>query len=233
MSSNVGRAADTVVQALARRIRSGGLADGDPLPPERDLMEEFGTSRTVVREAVRQLSTQGIVEAKPRHRPVVRRAGFEAALDAASAVVSHLLDQPGGVKNLFDTRIMVEAALVRQAATDALKEDIAALRTALEANAAVVGDSELFYQTDMRFHGVLYQIPKNPVLPAIHRAYTSWLAPQWSQMPRLPARNEQNLAAHRAIFDAILMRDADAAEATLRAHLNDAWDQVRQTFTDL
>lgn len=233
MSSNVGRAADTVVQALARRIRSGGLADGEPLPPERDLMEEFGTSRTVVREAVRQLSTQGIVEAKPRHRPVVRRAGFEAALDAASAVVSHLLDQPGGVKNLFDTRIMVEAALVRQAATDARKEDVAALRAALEANAAVVDDSELLYQTDMRFHGVLYQIPQNPVLPAIHRAYTTWLAPQWSQMPRLPERNEQNLAAHWAIFDAILMRDPDAAEAALRAHLSDAWDQVRQTFTDL
>ena len=233
MGTQIGRAADTVAQKLAQRIRTGGLADGQALPSERDLMEEFGTSRTVVREAVRQLSAQGIIEAKPRHRPVVRRAGFEAALDAASAVVSHLLEQPEGVKNLFDTRTMVEAALVRQAATDARKQDIAALRHALDANAAVVENSELFYQTDMRFHGVLYQIPNNPVLPAIHRAYTTWLAPQWSQMPRLPERNKKNLAAHNAIFEAILMRDPDAAEAALRAHLSDAWDQVRLTFTDL
>lgn len=233
MNSGTGRAADHVVRALEQRIRSGGLASGEALPPERDLMEEFGTSRTVVREAVRQLSTQGIVEAKPRHRPVVRRAGFEAALDAAGTVVSHLLEQQGSVKNLFDTRIMVEASLARQAATDARKDHIADLSAALEANAAAVQDSELFYQTDMEFHKVLYQIPNNPVLPAIHRAYTTWLAPQWSQMPRLPARNQENLAAHKAIFEAILMRDPDAAEAALRAHLNDAWIQVHQTFTDL
>ncbi|WP_323772431.1 FadR/GntR family transcriptional regulator [Antarctobacter sp.] len=228
-----GRAADHVVLSIAERIRTGVLPDGQPLPPERDLMEEYGISRTVVREAVRTLSSRGLIEALPRHRPVVRKPGFDAAIDAVGSIVSHLLLEPGGVKNLFDTRIMVEAGLARQAAQQATKDDIAALKSALDANAAAIPDSEEFYRTDNAFHGVLYQIPQNPVLPAIHRAYTTWLAPQWSQMPRLPERNQMNYDAHKAIFDAILMRDPDAAEASLRDHLTKAWAQVRATFGDV
>ena len=228
-----GRAADTVVRAITGQIRSGELADGDLLPAERDLMSAFGISRTVAREAVSRLSSQGLIAAKPRHRPVVRKAGFEAAFDAAGSIVTNLLAQSGGVQNLFETRILIETSLVRSAAISADKRDIADLKDALAANGAAISDNNLFFQTDERFHEILYLIPRNPVYPAIHRAYTTWLAPQWRQMPRLPDRNRINFASHSAILDAILSRDPDAAEATLRSHLADAWDQVRLTFGDI
>jgi len=228
-----GRAADLVVQHLAQKIQSGEFQDGQPLPAERHLMEEFGISRTVVREAVVALSNQGLVDARPRHRPVVRKPGYEAAFSAVESIVSHLLHQPDGVKNLFDTRTMLEISLVRQAATQANKQDLADLKHALDLNGAAVEDSELFYQTDVAFHQVLYCIPRNPVLPALHKAYSTWLAPHWSRMPPLPDRNRINHQAHQAVFDAILMRDPDAAEAALRSHLAQAWAQVQQTFGDI
>lgn len=228
-----GRAADVVVQAIEDRIHAGELVDGHPLPPERDLMEEFGVSRTVAREAVRLLSSRGLVEARPRFRPVVRHPGFDTAVDALGGIVTHLLSQNDGVKNLFDSRLMIEISLVRQAATSATKADMSALKQALEKNQAAIDDSDLFYQTDKAFHEILYQIPHNPVLPAIHRAYSTWLAPQWSQMPRLPERNQANFLAHSAIFEAILMRDPDAAEAAMRSHLDAAWKQVSETFGDI
>ncbi|SIN83535.1 FCD domain-containing protein [Vannielia litorea] len=227
-----GRAADTVVRSLSEKIQSGEYSDGTPLPPERLLMEEFGISRTVVREAVQSLSKQGLLEARPRHRPIVRKPGYDAAISAMESVVHHLLNNSGGVKNLFDTRILVEGALVRQAAQQARKDDIAALKAALEANQVAIDDSEEFYRTDRAFHALLYEIPRNPVLPALHKAYVTWLAPQWSRMPRLPERNRANFEAHERIFDAILMRDPDAAETALRTHLEEAWDQVCQTFGD-
>ena len=230
---NKGRAADMVVKVLAQRIQSGELEDGQPLPPERDMMEEFGISRTVVREALVALSNKGLVEARPRHRPLVRKPGYDSAFSAIESIVTYLLGQRGGVRNLFDTRILLEAALVRQAAKTADKQDIAALKRALEANQASIEDSETFYQTDMGFHRILYEISRNPVLPAVNRAYTTWLAPHWLQMPRLPDRNQANFEAHRQIFDAILMRDPDAAEDALKRHLENAWDQVRQTFGEL
>lgn len=226
----IGRAADDLFQVFAADIQAGRLPAGSPLPPEREIVDQYGVSRTVVRETIQALANRGLVEARPRHRPVVRKPGYETAVDTLGSVVSHLLNQPGGVRNMFDTRIMIEASLVRQAATTAVKQDIAALKEALSANKAAIDDSEEFYRTDMAFHKVLFAIPGNPVLPAIHKAYVTWLSPHWSRMPRLPERNLENVAAHAAIFEAILMRDADAAENALRAHLDDAWTQVEQTF---
>jgi len=114
---------------------------------------------------------------------------------------------------------MVETALVRQAALHAEKDDVAALKQALEENRAAIDDSEHFWRTDMDFHGVLYRITGNPVLPAIHKAYTTWLSPYWEK-PRPPEANQTNYQAHKAIFEAILMRDPDAAEERLRSHLS-------------
>ncbi len=227
------RAADAVVEELEARIFSGELADGQPLPAERVLIEEFEVSRTMAREAIRMLAGKGLVEAKPRFRPVVRRATYETALGVLGGVVHHLLEQKGGVKHLFDARIFIESALVRCAAEEATKDDIANLRTALERNSDAIMESDFFYETDMAFHSVLYTIPGNPIFPALHKSYTAWLADHWKEMPRLPERNRRNYAAHAAILDGILNRDPDAAESALRRHLADAWEQVRGTFKAL
>lgn len=224
------RAADDLVAAFEDKIILGELKDGEPLPAEREIVHEFGVSRTVVREALGTLSNRGLVEARPGFRPIVRRPSYDAVLHAVDSQVRRLLVTPDGIGNLFDIRILLEAALVREAATKADRATLANLKTALDANHAAIGDSEAFYETDVAFHRAFYRIDDNPVLPSIHRACTSWLSPQWTQMPRSPERNQANHEAHKAIFEAILMRDPDAAETALRDHLESAWQQVRSTF---
>jgi DNA-binding FadR family transcriptional regulator len=225
-----GRAADAVAREIEARIVSGALPVGAHLPPERDLIDTYGVSRTVAREAVAMLASRGLVESRPRHRPVVRRPGPEAALAAAGGVVGHLLRDGAGVKNLYDIRVLLEGTLVRHAALKARKDDISALARALAANEAAIPDSERFYATDVAFHAVLYDIPRNPILPAVHTAFTAWLAEHWLRMPRSPERNRVNYLRHRDIFAAIQDRDPDAAEAALTSHLNAAWEYVRGTF---
>ena len=224
------RAADNLVSIYERQIIDGTLAVGKPLPPEREIMQSFGVSRTVVREAVQTLSTKGLVEARPRFRPVVRTPGYDAAIEAVGSVVNRLLTVPGGVRNLFELRIMMEAALVRDAALHADKNHVARMKQALADNEEAISDSQRFFETDVAFHRVLYEVPDNPVLPQIHQAYTDWLSSHWTRMPRDPERNHINYRAHSRIFKAILFRDPDAAELALRDHLDDAWNQVRQTF---
>lgn len=233
LKPNSERASDSLVRQIEARIAAGDLADGAPLPPERDLINTYRVSRTVVREAVAALASRGLVESRPRFRPVVRRPGYDAALAAADGVVGHLLAQAGGVKNLYDTRIFLEASLVRQAAKQARKDDIEALKRALDANEAAISDSAAFYRTDVEFHAVLYDIPQNPVFPALHKAFTAWLAPHWVKMPRSPERNRVNFHRHSDIYNAIRDRDPDAAEAALNAHLSAAWEYVRGTFESI
>lgn len=226
------RAAASVIQAIKQQIISGGLADGAHLPSERVLMETYGVSRTVVREAVTTLASHGLLEAKPRFRPVVRRPGYEAALRAIEGVVGHLLQDADGIKNLFGSRIFMETALVRHAALHAKRADIELLSRALEANEAAIGFTDRFYATDIAFHGVLYGIPKNPVFPVLHSAYVAWLSPHWQTMPSLPDRNRTNYLRHREIYAAIVNRDPEAAEEAMQAHLIAAWEFVRGTFAD-
>ena len=227
------RAADDLFQVFADMINTGELLEGETLPSEREIVSTYGVSRTVVRETILALANKGLVKARPRYRPVVRKPSYETALETVDNVVHRLLNQQGGVKNLFDTRILVEVALVRHAAIEAQKDDISDLKNALQSNESAIEDSDKFYETDIAFHQVLYKIPRNPVLPVVHKAYTTWLAPHWSIMPRLPDRNLKNFKAHKNVFDSILLRDPDAAELALRQHLEDAWDQVRQTFGDI
>jgi DNA-binding FadR family transcriptional regulator len=226
------RAADALVSALEGMIASGALSDGNYLPPERELITRYKVSRTVVREAIAQLASRGLVDARPRFRPVVRRPGVDAALSAVGGIVGHLLSERDGIKNLYDTRVFLEAALTRHAALHARKDDIAGLHTALRANEAATSDSAAFYATDTAFHAVLYEIPHNPVFPAIHRAFTSWLSPHWDKMPRSPERNRVNYLSHREVYLAIAERDAEAAERALQSHLSAAWEYVRGTFAD-
>ncbi len=231
LSGSQSRAADDLFREFESMIKSGALTEGETLPPEREITEKFGVSRTVVREAILALSNKGLVEAKPRFRPVVRKPSFDTAFDTVGNVASRLLEDPQGVKNLFDTRIMLEVYLARQAAVDAGREDIQVLKTALEKNGEAINNMDLFFETDIQFHRVLYEIAGNPILPSIHKAYITWLQPNWVKMPRSPERNTLNFESHTAIYEAIIMRDPDAAEAAMRKHLADAWDQISKILS--
>ena len=224
------RAADDLFRNFEEMIITGVLKEGDALPPEREIVETYKVSRTVVREAILALSNKGLVEARPRFRPIVRKPSFDAAFSTIESVVGHFLTQPQGIRHLFDTRILIEASLVRHAANHATTEDLKALKQALEANYGAIGQSADFYETDTKFHEVLFDIAQNPVLLSVYKAYKLWLSPYWSKMQELTDRNQLNYNAHKAIYEAILMRDPDEAEKALRTHLNDAWNQVKKTF---
>ncbi|WP_376092915.1 FCD domain-containing protein [Roseomonas sp. CCTCC AB2023176] len=225
-----GRRADGVADDLARRIGAGELAEGARLPPERDLMRRFGVGRAAVREALHALAARGLIVARPGHRPVVQRPGYEAALTTLGSLVSHLMEDGRGVLDLFETRVLLEAALVRHAALHARRDDVEALEAALAGNHAAIGDPERFYATDAIFHAELYRIPGNPIYPAVHRAYVEWLQLHWQRLPRGADIDRLNHAGHAAILHAILRRDPDAAELALRRHLATALEFLRATF---
>lgn len=229
-SAKKGRISDYLVDQLEARILSNNIKDGETLPAERELMNQYNVSRTVVREAIATLSSKGLIVTKPRFRPVARKPNIDSALDSINGIVSHLLSQSEGVKNLFDTRLMLEAMLVREAAIHADKDDIKALRIALKANYLAINDSDEFFTTDVLFHSILYSIPNNPIFPSIQKAFVNWLSDHWKKMGILAQRNELNYYAHKKIFEAILDRDPDEAEKALREHLTTGWKDIEKTF---
>lgn len=224
------RASDDLVAEIEVRIASGQFENNRPLPAERDLMDMFGASRTVVREAISTLANRGLLESKPRFRPVVKKPDYGTVLTATGKIIEHLLSEPGGVSDLYKSREFIERSLARHAALHANKDDIAELKAALAANYEAIDDTPRFFKTDMAFHGVLYNIIRNPIFPAIHEGYLSWLSPSWGKMNRAPDHNLINYQAHKKIYDAILERDPVQAEDAMSEHLAVAWEVVKDTL---
>lgn len=224
-------AAQRVRTRLGAMIRSGELEAGAWLPTERQLMLDFRVGRSVIREAITELASQGLLKIRPRCRPVVSRPDVVSALGALGQSVNHLtLGNETAVKTLFETRVFMEVGLARWAARHARREDIAELRAALKANQDAIGLPGDFERSDADFHHLLYRIPRNEIYPAVHRAYVEWLFDHWRAIEATPELDALYHAGHAAILTAIVERDPDAAEAAVRQHLKLAWEKVRITF---
>lgn len=219
-----------VIGKLEKLILSGEISPGEKLPSERTLMKHFDVGRNVIREAIAALSRNGLLLTRPRYRPVVAYAGQQTAIDTLEGFVRHFIDQERGYEHLFKSRAFFEAALCRHAALHARKDDIGRLREALADNKTAISDSEAFYKTDVLYHRIFYEIPKNPVFPTLHTAYVSWLWQHWKKMEREQELNRLVYSGHEAIFNAIVDRDPDEAEQALHNHLKIAWEHVKSTF---
>lgn len=128
------RSADAIRQDIEQAIVSGELDRGKPLPTERALIEQYGTSRTVIREVITTLAAKGFLKCRHSHRPIVCPPDASAAMRAAGSVIKYLLANSNGVHDLFEVRVLFERMLVRDAAIKADKHDIQTLKGALDAN---------------------------------------------------------------------------------------------------
>jgi len=224
------RASDELIAFFEAQIRTGNLKTGQPLPSERKIAQEHGVSRTVAREVVFGLENKGLVIRRTGYRPVVVRAGNETTVENPDTFASKLIAPKSGVRDLFNLHIWMEALLAREAALNATDADLRDFETALNANENAIDDPELFTETDVAFHAVIYSLSGNPLFPEIHNEFTDRLAPHWAKTQRCYAQNKRNFEAHKRIYDAVLLRDPDAAETAVRDHLNSTWRQVSVAF---
>ena len=216
------RLSDEVVSRLEAMIHDGRYSPGDQLPSERELMQMFGVGRPAVREALFSLRKMGLIAIQAGDRARVTRPTPAAVVEGLSGVARHLLAAPGGIEGLQDARLFFEVGLARHAAACRTASDLVALREALDANKAAIGDLERFERTDVAFHFMLAVIAKNPIFTALHAAIVEWLVEQRHTTLSWPGRKgtfKKAYDAHKAIYEAVAASDPDAAEAAMRTHL--------------
>src|SRR5919197_4150800 len=147
------KAAQRVAERIRAGIRSGELRDGDRLPPERALIEQFGYSRAIVREALRMLEEEGLItlHAGRNGGAVIRKPGTDRLVNAFDML---LRLQMTTQEDFYEARRLVEPLLAKLAIERATEDDIAALRRCLEPP----------YDRHNRFHRTLSEAAHNNVL---------------------------------------------------------------------
>ena len=222
---------DRVVALLEDEIVRGVRPLGDQLPSERELMRLFGVGRPAIREALFTLRRKGLVKVGNGTRARVTQPTPAAILGELSGAARHLLEQPGGQQHFQEARSFFEIALARYAARHSTTKDVARLEAALAANRASINDLPAFKRTDIDFHFVLAEIPRNPIFPAIHDAMVDWLTNQRDVTLEVAGQVQIAYKAHERIFKAVASRDADAAEKAMAAHLKQLY-QVYERVRD-
>ncbi len=222
-----------LVQALGDRVRDGSLTAGTKLPPEGAIMEEFGVSRTVVREAISRLQAAGMVET--RHGVgtfVLGHGDFNSfRIDPSQLAALH------EVINVLELRIGVETESAALAAARRTSADLAALRSALDAFASAVEEGRDPVGPDFQFHLSIARATQNPHYADLMNTLGGTMIPRArleGSAPVTPQRQEylrRVNVEHENIFSAIERQDAEGARAAMRTHLANS-KQRRQQVAD-
>lgn len=214
---------ELVVRKIEDMIQSGQLKPGDRLPSERDIMNAFAIGRPAVREAFLSLQNKGMIVTANGRRARVRIPSVDNVFTTLDGVVGLMINQTEALKNLFDARVFIEAAMARHVVKVFDAKVISELKEALDANKRAIGDRERFMQTDIAFHRVLFGATQNPIFDAVHVALVGWLMEKWRKIERTDATEALAYRGHLQIFQAVRTQDADAAERAMRKHLSSSW----------
>ena len=189
---------------------------GDPLPSEAEMAEGFGVSRTVVREALKELETMGLVEKHAGKRTWTAPASSWNLLDPRilHARVRHDPDF-SFVDDVIDVRIVLEGEMAAQATTRASDVEVAELGricAALEANLPRLNE---YLELDTLFHATIMQTSRNQLATAVVTAIHSYarVAERFIGLPDdlLEELLLLTQEGHAAIFDRLAQRDAAGA----------------------
>jgi GntR family transcriptional regulator, transcriptional repressor for pyruvate dehydrogenase complex len=223
--------AHELVEGIGAQIQGQALRPGDKLPTESAIMQAYGVSRTVVREALSRLQAGGLVETRHGIGTFVLepRSGQGFGIDAAD--IATAVD----VMAVLELRISLETESAGLAAQRRSDEQLQEMRAALDAfEANVVGGAGDAVSPDFRFHLAIANATGNRYFADIMSHLGSTLIPRTRiNSPRVAQEDLQQYLRrvnreHEEIYQAIARRDPESARAAMRIHLTNSRERLRR-----
>ena len=210
---------ERVVDKVLSLISSGAWKPGFRLPPERELSEAFGVSRTVVREAVKALEARGVLESATGSGVSVRRADFNMVSRSLQTYMQ-LSNRVDFEIRLNEVRRVLEVEMVALAASRITPEQRTQLRQICKQMREGKSTAKQMAELDFRLHVTLAEATQNDLFkvllaPLIHQLRDQIIL-TWEDFPR-PV--EQVFDQHEAIVSAVENGDAEAARQAMTKHL--------------
>lgn len=213
------RLSDRLAKLLGDRIEGGELKPGERLPTEQALAEAHGVSRTVVREAMHQLKSRGMLSSRQGLGVFVAAPPLHRALSFDTGV----LDSIEAVVQVREVRRALEGEIAALAAERATRSQVAALRTALrDIDRTVAGGGDGVAE-DLAFHRAMAAATGNPQFIRLLEFLEQYLREAMRVTRGIEARRHDFMEAvrreHRAIVEAIAARDPKAARKRALEHM--------------
>ena len=209
---------DEAIVKIKEMILSGEIGPGDRLPPEKELSERLGLSRSSMREAVKALEVIRVLDVRRGDGTYVTSLEPRLLLEAMTFIVD--LHDDSSILELFAVRRILEPAAAALATVQMTDAAVAALRAQVE----LVDEStdvEGLVAHDLEVHGAIAAAAGNSYLAGLIDSLSSHTvrARIWRGLTQEHSV-ERTLAEHRAIVDALERRDAELAQALTTVHIS-------------
>lgn len=217
---------EQIVQQVEESIHKGALKPGNQLPPERELAQQFGVSRTAVREAVKALREKGLVEAYPGRGTFVTDGTSHAIRQSLDRMIR--IGQPEGSTYLAEVREILEPEIAALAAARADDEDLTSMREAVSIMDKAKRDSDAFIEADLDFHLALAEAAANPLILSLIDSIVGLLREQRLRIFQVEGGPERGQYHHKRIMEAIEKHDPLGAREAMKAHLRQVREDCRE-----
>jgi GntR family transcriptional repressor for pyruvate dehydrogenase complex len=218
------RVSDEIVNQLKSLISEGILKPGNQLPPERELIKEFGVSRPTLREALRSLIAMGFLEGKQTKRTFVKSVISERMQDPISFLIKTDTQK---IFDLIEVRKAMEAWSAFHAAQRATQEDIKQLESTIEEMKAAYEKGRSWEKEDADFHLAIAQATHNTIQTHIMSTIYDLLRESVARVFTDRAKVKKLLQQHYRIFTAIKNHSAEKARDRTLDHLNYVESEVK------
>jgi GntR family transcriptional repressor for pyruvate dehydrogenase complex len=209
---------EKIIAQISDALVAGELKPGDRLPPERELAEQFGVSRTVIRDAVKTLAGRGILHVK-HGAGIFVTTSEENAIGRLGALSDILPLQGVSLRDLFEIRKVLEAEGAEWAARRRNDYHLKRLRGILEDAYRNSENLEVLSERDAQFHVAIAEASQNLVLVRVMLTLLDLLAKSRRESLSIPGRAKLSLKDHERIVGEIEAQTHEGARETMLEHL--------------
>lgn len=218
---------EQIVQQIEDSVLQGTLKEGDQLPAERELAQQFGVSRTAVREAIKALHEKGLVDAFPGRGTFITSGNSNSMRQSLDRILKS--GQPDGAAHLVEIREILEPEIAALAAARADDQDLATMREAVSVMDNARHDVDAYIEADLDFHLALAEAAGNPFILSLIDSIVGLLREQRVRIFYVHDGPERGQVHHKRILDAMERRDPRGAREAMQAHLQQVREDSRKS----
>lgn len=208
---------EQIVQQIEDSILKGALKPGDQLPAERELAQNFGVSRTAVREAVKALREKGLVEAYSGRGTFITNGTSQAIRQSLDLMIR--IGQQEGSAHLAELRLILEPEIAALAVGRIEEQLLATMREAVATMDRSLQDPDAYIEADLDFHLALAEAAANPLVLSLLDSIVGLLREQRMKIFQVDGGPERGQFHHKRILAATEARDPEKARFAMREHL--------------
>ncbi len=222
---------DAVMEQMLEAVSSGRFKPGSKIPSEKQLVQEFGVSRTTLREAFKRLEMAGTLH--------IRQGDGTYIIDNEATVSDNIIDEANftlsdeaqeqisrvfsigqyTLSSYVEARELIEANVIELAIERATEEDLERLRVNLAAQKTALNNPEVFYQLDCAFHYYLVAMTQNKLLTKFWTQLLPMMRKQVGIASAMMGVSANAYDYHCMIYEAIKSRDIELAKQHLTEHI--------------